>query len=224
MYFPTEIQGKEKAYRNLGFWPVFAISSLVTARLVLLAAVLCRGSASLAMRLQSGSEVWCCSSDVFYWLEPGNRGQEKPLSWLVQCMGQAYTEIMVKCSSTILYKWKISWYNQGHDEAVSTRDKGFWWPVLSNRQNGSWRCTTPSHGSCQLWAQMCYRKSVEDFSSSMALLSIAVQNLSASTALRLSLLIKNQKREVRRKYVWFLVSSQHTLKMRSLEAVAAVSI
>lgn len=42
--------------------------------------------------------------------------------------------------------------------------------------------------------------SMEDFFSSMALLSRAVQNLSASTALRLGLLIKNQKREVRRKY------------------------
>lgn len=42
---------------------------------------------------------------------------------------------------------------------------------------------------------------MKDFASSMALLTVSVQNLSASTALRLCLLIKNQKKEVRRKYV-----------------------
>lgn len=101
------MQEKETVHRNLGFWPVYGIISLMP------------GLSSWRWlskpgRLQSDSEVWCCSTDVFNWLEPGNRGQEQSLSWLVQCVGQTYTEIMVKCFSTTLYKWKISWYNQGH--------------------------------------------------------------------------------------------------------------
>lgn len=61
--------------------------------------------------------------------------------------------------------------------------------------------TTSSQGSCQLWAQRCCRKSMEELVSSMALLSVAVQKLPASPALRLGLFITNQKREGRRKCV-----------------------
>lgn len=61
--------------------------------------------------------------------------------------------------------------------------------------------TTLSHGSCQLWAQMCYRKSMEELVFSMVLLSVAVQKPSASPALRLGLFTTNQKRDGRRKCV-----------------------
>lgn len=47
---------------------------------------------------------------------------------------------------------------------------------------------------------------------------------SASPALRLGLFTKNQRREGRRKCVWFLESSQHLLETRPLEAMAAACI
>lgn len=65
---------------------------------------------------------------------------------------------------------------------------------------------------------------MEELASPAVLLSVAVQKPSASPALGLGLFIKNQKREGRSKMYMILGTSQHMLKMGSLEAMAAACI
>lgn len=223
-YFQTEIQDKEKASRNLGFRPVFATGSLATTR-----ASPARFSSWLPCTAEP-EQAW--PSDFTQTLKSGAAPQKSStaLSWettarrnpsaeqfdvwekhmlrtqLNACLPPCANERAVDVIRVIA---EGCWYGKGF--ADQSYPQG-WMGVET---------TTLSHGSCQLWAQICYRKNMEELVSSMALLSVAVQKPSASPALRLGLFTTNQKREGRRKCVWFLVSSQHMLKMRSLEAMAA---
>ena len=192
--------------------------------LFLLAAVHCRGWASLAFRLRSVSKSGAAlqkSSAGLNWETTARRNPSVEWFdvWDKHMLRTRWNACLLPCANE-----RAVDVIRVIAEAASIRGEGFCWPVLSMGLNGCWNCAIPSHRSCQLWAQMCYRKSMEELASSVALLSVAVQKPSASPALRLGLFIKNQKREGRRECVWFLVSSQHMLKMRSLEATAAACI
>lgn len=187
----------------------------ITCSLFLLAAVHCRAWASPAFRLHSDSAPQK-SSTALNWETTARRNPsaEQFDVWEKHMLRMQLNACLPPCANeravdVIRVIAEGCWHGKGF--ADQSYPQG--WMGVKN--------TTLSHGSCQLWAQMCYRKSMEELVSSMALLSVAVQKPSVFPALRLGLFTTNQKREGRRKCVWFLVSSQHMLKMRSLEAMAA---
>lgn len=170
----------------------------------LLAAVPCRGWASLAFRLCLVSELWSGTTEILSWLEPENNSQEKSLSCAVQWWGKnmlrtGWNACLAPCASE-----RAMDVIKGHSWGCQHKKQMV---LLANPTPGAecWNSTTSSPQSCQHQARMRYRKST-DLASSMALLSIAVQKPSVSPDLRLGLFSKNQKREGR-KDVWFLVSS-----------------
>lgn len=229
-YFPTETQDEEKAPRNLGVRPVFSIGSLVTTRassahfsswLLCIAEAEQARCSDFAPSLKSGAALQKSSTGLNWETTARRNPSAKQFAvWDKHMLTARWNACLPPCAN----ERAVDVIRVIIAETASIRGEGFCWPVLSTGPNGCWNCTTPSHWSCQLRAQMCYRKSMEELASPVALLSIAVQKPSASPTLRLGLFIKNQKREGRRKCVWFLVSSHHMLKMRSLEAIAAACI